>query len=121
MYFDDDYPSVPPKCKFEPPIFHPNVYICGTVCVSTLEVNRDWRPSMTVKQILLSIQQLLNEPNVNSPAQAEAYAVYKQVLCSLCFSFHYSNPYFHIDSKGKDEYLRRIKAQAKEFAPIGNW
>ena len=26
MIFKDDYPSTPPKCKFEPPIFHPNIY-----------------------------------------------------------------------------------------------
>ncbi|CAF1530472.1 unnamed protein product, partial [Didymodactylos carnosus] len=23
MLFKDDYPSTPPKCKFEPPLFHP--------------------------------------------------------------------------------------------------
>lgn len=26
MVFKDDYPSTPPKCKFEPPLFHPNIY-----------------------------------------------------------------------------------------------
>ncbi len=26
MIFKDDYPSTPPKCKFEPPLFHPNIY-----------------------------------------------------------------------------------------------
>merc|ERR1712071_520536 len=31
MIFKDDYPSSPPKCKFEPPLFHPNVYPSGTV------------------------------------------------------------------------------------------
>ncbi|MPC91023.1 SUMO-conjugating enzyme UBC9 [Portunus trituberculatus] len=29
MIFKDDYPSTPPKCKFEPPLFHPNVYPSG--------------------------------------------------------------------------------------------
>ncbi|KAJ1356158.1 E2 SUMO-conjugating protein ubc9 [Parelaphostrongylus tenuis] len=24
--FKDDFPSTPPKCKFEPPLFHSNVY-----------------------------------------------------------------------------------------------
>lgn len=27
-----DYPSKPPKCKFVPALFHPNVYPSGTVC-----------------------------------------------------------------------------------------
>ena len=30
MIFKDDYPTTPPKCKFEPPLFHPNVYPSGT-------------------------------------------------------------------------------------------
>lgn len=29
MIFKDDYPATPPKCKFEPPLFHPNVYPSG--------------------------------------------------------------------------------------------
>uniref|UniRef100_A0A8C9DJB1 UBC core domain-containing protein n=1 Tax=Prolemur simus TaxID=1328070 RepID=A0A8C9DJB1_PROSS len=31
MLFKDDYPSSLPKCTFEPPLFHPNVYPSGTV------------------------------------------------------------------------------------------
>uniref|UniRef100_A0A2K5RKY6 SUMO-conjugating enzyme UBC9 n=1 Tax=Cebus imitator TaxID=2715852 RepID=A0A2K5RKY6_CEBIM len=71
MLFKDDYPSSPPKCKFEPPLFHPNVYPSGTVCLSILEEDKDWRPAITIKQILLGIQELLNEPNIQDPAQAE--------------------------------------------------
>ncbi|RVE59648.1 hypothetical protein OJAV_G00190610 [Oryzias javanicus] len=78
MLFKDDYPSSPPKCKFEPPLFHPNVYPSGTVCLSILEEDKDWRPAITIKQILLGIQELLNEPNIQDPAQAEAYTIYCQ-------------------------------------------
>lgn len=48
-----DYPTSPPKCKFEPPLFHPNVYPSGTVCLSLLDEEKDWRPAITIKQILL--------------------------------------------------------------------
>ena len=27
MEFPEEYPSKPPKCKFDPPLFHPNVYV----------------------------------------------------------------------------------------------
>jgi ubiquitin-conjugating enzyme E2 I len=27
MHFPDEYPAKPPKCKFIPPLFHPNVSI----------------------------------------------------------------------------------------------
>ena len=42
MLFKDDFPSIPPKCQFVPPLFHPNVYPSGTVCLSLLDENKDW-------------------------------------------------------------------------------
>ncbi|KAL7677723.1 hypothetical protein ACOME3_003960 [Neoechinorhynchus agilis] len=76
MSFKDDFPSTPPKCKFDPPLFHPNVYPSGTVCLSILDEERHWRPAITVKEILLGIQDLLDNPNIKDPAQADAYATY---------------------------------------------
>lgn len=40
--------------KFEPPLFHPNVYPSGTVCLSLLDEEKDWRPAITIKQVILS-------------------------------------------------------------------
>lgn len=95
MLFKDDYPTTPPKCKFEPPLFHPNVYPSGTVCLSLLDEQKDWRPAITIKQLLLGIQDLLNEPNIKDPAQAEAYTIYCQNLT---------------------EYEKRVRAQAKAMS-----
>lgn len=39
----------PGKC--EPPLFHPNVYPSGTVCLSLLDEEKDWRPAVTIKQV----------------------------------------------------------------------
>jgi hypothetical protein len=36
LSFPQDYPLMPPKMKFETPIFHPNVYENGDVCISIL-------------------------------------------------------------------------------------
>ncbi|ORM41231.1 SUMO-conjugating enzyme UBC9 [Babesia sp. Xinjiang] len=76
MEFTDDYPSKPPKCKFRPVLFHPNVYPSGTVCLSILSEEKDWKPSITIKQILLGIQDLLDNPNPLSPAQADPYLLF---------------------------------------------
>uniref|UniRef100_A0A182N151 SUMO-conjugating enzyme n=1 Tax=Anopheles dirus TaxID=7168 RepID=A0A182N151_9DIPT len=95
MIFKDDYPTSPPKCKFEPPLFHPNVYPSGTVCLSLLDEEKDWRPAITIKQILLGIQDLLNEPNIKDPAQAEAYTIYCQ---------------------NRLEYDKRVRAQARAMS-----
>ena len=91
-----EYPTKPPKCevpffesfectlltnpegKFVPPLFHPNVYPSGTVCLSILNEEEGWKPAITIKQILLGIQELLNEPNPESPAQADAYNLFKK-------------------------------------------
>ncbi|ODQ53046.1 SUMO conjugating enzyme Hus5 [Saitoella complicata NRRL Y-17804] len=90
-----EYPSKPPKCKFTPPLFHPNVYPSGTVCLSILNEEEGWKPAITIKQILLGVQDLLDNPNPESPAQAEAYTMFK---------------------KDREGYERRVKAQAKEMA-----
>jgi ubiquitin-conjugating enzyme E2 I len=76
--FPEEYPQKPPKCRFTPPLFHPNVYPSGNVCLSIINEDQDWKPSLTLKQILLGIQDLLNDPNPNSPAQTEAYSLYRK-------------------------------------------
>ncbi|KAJ5787257.1 Ubiquitin-conjugating enzyme E2 [Penicillium paradoxum] len=73
-----DDPFTNPDGKFVPPLFHPNVYPSGTVCLSILNEEEDWRPAITIKQLLLGIQDLLDDPNPESPAQADAYNLFKK-------------------------------------------
>jgi ubiquitin-conjugating enzyme E2 I len=88
-----EYPTKPPKCKFVPPLFHPNVYPSGTICLDILDEAENWKPAITVKEILLGIQTLLDEPNQNSPAQAEAYQLYR---------------------KDREQYERKVRAIVKD-------
>ncbi|KAF2601220.1 hypothetical protein F2Q70_00026355 [Brassica cretica] len=127
LNFSEDYPSKPPKCKFPQGFFHPNVYPSGTVCLSILNEDyvttlhhcfvllranvlkekkkalqgsltpQGWRPAITVKQILVGIQDLLDEPNPNDPAQTEGYQLFVQ---------------------DKNEYKRRVKQQAKQYPTV---
>ncbi|KAJ4850855.1 SUMO-conjugating enzyme sce1 [Turnera subulata] len=78
IHFSEDYPSKPPKCKFPPGFFHPNVYPSGTVCLSILNEDYGWRPAITVKQILVGIQDLLDQPNPADPAQTDGYQLFVQ-------------------------------------------
>ena len=64
------YPSFVPS--------HPNVFPSGTVCLSILDEEKSWKPAITIKQILLGIQDLLNDPNPGDPAQADAFHLFKQ-------------------------------------------
>lgn len=126
MIFKDDYPTSPPKCKFEPPLFHPNVYPSGTVCLSLLDEEKDWRPAITIKQILLGIQDLLNEPNIKDPAQAEAYTIFWWVYLFIVYLCRdivktfdicaYSSSYCVCFSQNRLEYEKRVRAQARAMA-----
>ena len=47
-----------------------------------------WRPAITVKQILVGIQDLLDQPNPADPAQTDGYQIFIQVLThSMCRKF----------------------------------
>lgn len=97
MVFTDDYPSKPPKCQFKPVIFHPNIYPSGTVCLSILNEDKGWRPAITIKQILLGIQDLLDNPNIGDPAQREPYTLLKS---------------------DKKAYEKRVREEAKKHSPF---
>ncbi|KAG7666580.1 hypothetical protein Ndes2526B_g04952 [Nannochloris sp. 'desiccata'] len=96
MEFTDDYPAKPPKCKFPAGFFHPNIYPSGTVCLSILNEDEQWRPSITVKQILLGVQELLDAPNDKSPAQSDGYVIFTSRL---------------------EEYKKRVQEQALKYPP----
>ncbi|TYK00890.1 SUMO-conjugating enzyme SCE1 [Cucumis melo var. makuwa] len=97
LNFSEDYPSKPPKCRFPQGFFHPNVYPSGTVCLSILNEDSGWRPAITVKQILVGIQDLLDQPNPADPAQTEGY---------------------HLFIQDAVEYKKRVRQQAKQYPPL---
>lgn len=37
--------------KFDPPLYHPNVYPSGTICLSILDEEKSWKPAITIKQV----------------------------------------------------------------------
>ena len=65
-------------------MWHPNIYPDGKVCISILhapgtdELNAQetaeerWRPILGVESILMSVISMLNDPNIDSPANLDA-------------------------------------------------
>jgi len=94
--FPEDYPSSPPKIQFVPVLFHPNVYPSGTVCLSILNADEDWNPSLTLKHLLLGVQDLLDTPNPDSPAQAEPYKLF---------------------TADREAYIQRVKEEVRKNPP----
>ena len=66
LIFSGEYPNKPPNIRFQPPFFHANVGTDGHLCLTLFT---DWRTTDTVTTILLALNNLLANPNRNSPLQ----------------------------------------------------
>mmetsp|Transcript_6665 Transcript_6665/g.6227 ORF Transcript_6665/g.6227 Transcript_6665/m.6227 type:complete len:144 (-) Transcript_6665:71-502(-) len=70
LEFTEEYPNKPPSVKFNTPMYHPNIYNNGKICLDILQ--KEWTAVYDVSAVLVSIQQLLTDPNPDSPANSEA-------------------------------------------------
>lgn len=83
MKFPKNYPMEPPDFRFHNPLFHPNVYPDGRLCISILHAPGDdimsgelaterWSPIQNVESVMLSVLSLLDDAEVSSPANVDA-------------------------------------------------
>ncbi|KAF2678978.1 hypothetical protein K458DRAFT_315465 [Lentithecium fluviatile CBS 122367] len=83
LSFPKNYPYSPPDFKFIRPLYHPNIYPDGRLCISILHPPGDdemsgelaqerWTPVQRVESVLISILSLLDDPEVSSPANVDA-------------------------------------------------
>ena len=89
LKFPDDYPNNPPVMNFISKMWHPNIYPDGKVCISILHppgtdqfnqqesAEERWRPILGVEAILISVISMLNDPNIDSPANLDASVQFK--------------------------------------------
>ena len=84
LKFPEDYPNNPPDMRFISKMWHPNIYPDGRVCISILhppgvdamneheKAEERWRPILGAESILISVISMLNDPNIESPANLDA-------------------------------------------------
>jgi len=72
--FTAKYPYVAPVVKFITTCFHPNVDSEGNICLDILKDK--WTALYDVRTVLISIQSLLNEPNLDSPLDPMAASLW---------------------------------------------
>jgi ubiquitin-conjugating enzyme E2 R len=88
MTFTDNYPFSPPTFKFLRPIYHPNIYTDGKLCISILhppgedeqsgeQASERWSPLQGVESVLRSVLLLLDDPEIGSPANVDAGIMYR--------------------------------------------
>lgn len=104
LTFPTDYPLSPFKMRFDPPIYHPNIYPDGNVCISILHTPGDdptmyeqaserWSPVQSVEKVILSVISMLAEPNLESGANIDCCKLYRE---------------------NKAEYERRVRESIKQ-------
>ncbi|KAI8960728.1 ubiquitin-conjugating enzyme/RWD-like protein [Daldinia sp. FL1419] len=88
MTFTEEYPYQPPTFRFLVPIYHPNIYPDGKLCISILhtpgedimsgeQASERWSPLQGVESVLRSVLLLLDDPEINSPANVDAGVTYR--------------------------------------------
>jgi ubiquitin-conjugating enzyme E2 G1 len=92
LTFTADYPNKAPKFRFITKFPHPNVYPDGKICISILndgpvepgfeyeDITERWNPSHSINSILMSILSLLINPTDISPANVDAFKMYRTNL-----------------------------------------
>ncbi len=60
-----DYPFKPPKMIFKTRVYHPNIASDGTICIDILK--DQWSSALRLNTVILSISDLLANPNPNDP------------------------------------------------------
>ena len=71
-----EYPHKPPDVKFKTHIFHPNISPqSGYICLDILK--HMWSPAMGIGKVILSILQLLSDPNPNDSLNWDAGSLMK--------------------------------------------
>lgn len=89
MTFPKRYPYSPPDFRFLRPLYHPNIYEDGRLCISILHPAGDdemsgeraserWSPVQSAESVLLSIMSLLDDAEVSSPANVDAGVLLRQ-------------------------------------------
>ena len=75
--------------KFLSKMWHPNIHDDGKVCISILHppgvddlnpqetAEERWRPILGVEAILMSVISMMNDPNIDSPANLDASMQYR--------------------------------------------
>lgn len=82
LTFDERYPYVPPKCKFDPPLTH-SISLDDGIIDNLLFGN--WHPTITIKQVLLNIRANFLKIS-NATNQSVSSEVSENIFIKVCYS-----------------------------------
>eukprot|EP01091_Cochliopodium_minus_P006239 TRINITY_DN16115_c0_g1_i1.p1 TRINITY_DN16115_c0_g1~~TRINITY_DN16115_c0_g1_i1.p1 ORF type:complete len:213 (+),score=72.34 TRINITY_DN16115_c0_g1_i1:98-736(+) len=109
LVLGNEFPKVPPKGYFITKIFHPNVAENGEICVNTLK--RDWKETLGIQHIVITIKCLMIEPNPDSALNEDAG---KLLLEEYETYFNRAKMYTKIHSMPLEKKVEKIEKQVEE-------
>ena len=142
--FTDEYPAKAPKCKFDTPLFHPNIYasgvilvaielyyleVClflfavfieGKICLSILkDTPGGWSPGISLKVLLLGIFVFIS--CLDSYSIFFLCCVVLLAIQDLLVNPNNTDP-AHFEAsklfaKSRSEYSKRVREEARKHAP----
>ncbi len=71
-----DYPFKPPKMYFLTKVYHPNISGDGSICIDILK--DQWSSALRITKVLLSLSDLLANPNPNDPLVPDIAHEYRE-------------------------------------------
>lgn len=77
VYMKATYPTEPPLVTLRTRIFHPNINGQGKICLNILK-DDGWSPATSLKNLALSLQNLLADPNIDDPLDVNVTKVFKE-------------------------------------------
>jgi ubiquitin-conjugating enzyme E2 T len=79
--FQEGYPKNPPKCWFDPPLYHPNVNQNGRICHPVTNSASGWQQyCQNLTSLVLLAQALICESNPDNPLNSKAADEFKELL-----------------------------------------
>jgi len=81
VFMTPEFPSKPPIVNLRTKIYHPNISGRGNICLNILKDTTDkvdgWSPTISLKNLAISLLSLLEEPNIEDPLNINVTNVFK--------------------------------------------
>lgn len=115
------FPIQKPLIRFLTNMWHPNISLCGSICVDFLTDDSKWVATYKFSQVLQAVFLLLTEPNCDSPFNVEAAKQFmamsgdgkdnaKTLYANKCISYYSPNNHFdRLFAKSCDEVMIEIQ------------
>jgi ubiquitin-conjugating enzyme E2 I len=136
MDFPESYPEDPPVCRFQPGVYHVNVFPAlsplnpGRLSDEMIDKYGTWHPNskygskevaFSTREILLHFEQFLLYCNLYAPSQASAYQLLIDGAAEPALTWNplrYPSGPLQLPEAGRREYMLKLRATGRPVARL---